>query len=87
MAESKVTTVVSLNGKNYPTWKVQCKMALMKDGLWEIVTKKEVAPEKTNTNKYTKFIARKDRVLAKIVLTVDLTLLYLIREPDSPVTV
>ena len=23
-----------LNGNNYATWKTQCKMALMKDGLW-----------------------------------------------------
>ena len=87
MAESKVTTVVPLNGTNYPTWKVQCKMALMKDGLWEIVTEKEVAPEDTTTNEYTKFIARRNRALATIVLTVDPTLLYLIGEPDSPVTV
>ena len=62
MAESKVTTVVvPLNGTNYPTWRVQCKMVLMKDELWEFVTEKEVAPENTTTNKYAKFIARKNR--------------------------
>ena len=34
---SKTVTVVPLNGANYPMWKVQCRMALMKDGLWNIV--------------------------------------------------
>ena len=32
-SESKTVTVVPLNGANYPTWKVQCRMTLMKDGL------------------------------------------------------
>ena len=31
-----------LDGKNYPTWKVQCRMALMKDGSWGIVNGTEV---------------------------------------------
>ena len=33
MAESKSVTVVPLNGSNYETWKVQCRMVLVKDGL------------------------------------------------------
>ena len=38
MAESKGTVmVVPLNGSNYVTWKIQCKMALIKEGLWKIV--------------------------------------------------
>ena len=44
MAESKTVTVVPLNSKNYSTWKIQCKMALMKEGLWRIVNGTEVAP-------------------------------------------
>ena len=47
MVESKIATaIVPLNGTNYPTWKIQCKMALMKEGLWKImiVTGEEVAP-------------------------------------------
>lgn len=40
MAELK-TAIVPLTGKNYPTWKVQCKMALMKDSLWGIVAGSE----------------------------------------------
>jgi hypothetical protein len=89
MAESKsAATIVPLNGTNYPTWKVQCKMALMMDDLWNIVNEKKVAPEDNTTNEYTKFMTMSNRALATIVLTIDPTLLYLIgEEPDSPVTV
>ena len=39
MTESKITTaVVSLNGTNYSTRKIQCKIALLKEGLGKIVT-------------------------------------------------
>jgi len=58
MAETK-TAIVPLTGVNYPTWKVQCKMSLMKDGLWGIVDRSEAAPEETN-NGYSKFVARKN---------------------------
>ena len=85
--ESKVTTVVPLSGTNHSTWKVQCKMALIREGLWDIVTKKEVAPADETTKQYADFMARYNRALATIVLTVDPTLLYLLEEPDSPVTV
>ena len=37
MAEIKTVTV-PLNGKNYLTWKVQCRMALMKESVWDIVS-------------------------------------------------
>ena len=36
MAEVRSSVIVPLKGKNYPTWKVQCRMALVKDGLWEL---------------------------------------------------
>jgi hypothetical protein len=38
MAESKSVAVIPLNSMNYSTWKIQCKMALIKDGLWGIVS-------------------------------------------------
>lgn len=44
MAESKTVAVVPLNSSNYSTWKIQCKMALIKDGLWGIVYGTETAP-------------------------------------------
>ena len=75
MAESKIAAaVVPLNGTNYPTWKIQCKMALMKEGLWRIVSGEEVAPT-GNAAKQSKFAARRDRALANIVLSVDTSLL------------
>ena len=88
MAESKIATaVVPLNGTNYPTWKIQCKMVLMKEGLWKIVTGEEVAPTGQNAAEQSKFAARKDRALASIVLSVDTSLLYLINDPRDPAVV
>lgn len=82
MAEIK-TAIVPLDGKNYPTWKVQCRMALMKDSLWGIVSGTEEAPEE-NGDARKKFMARRDRALAIIVLAVDTSLLYLLGDPEDP---
>ena len=79
MAELK-TAIVPLNRKNYPTWKVQCKMALMKDSLWGIVSGTETLARDANADTRKKFESRKDRVLAIIVLAVDPSLLYSDRE-------
>ncbi len=70
MAESKTVTLVPLNGSNYGTWKVQCRMALVKDGLWSIVSGSETAPASTEAEKYAKFVSRRDKALAiNIVLS------------------
>jgi len=87
MAEMKTVTIVPLIGSNYPTWKVQCRMALMKDGLWGIVNESKRHPEETQADKYAKFVARRDHALAIIVLAVDPSLLYLLGDPNDPVTV
>ena len=87
MAESKSVTIVPLNDTNYPTWKVQCRMALMKDGLWNIVNGTEEPPARTDTERFAKFVACRDRALAIIVLSIGTTLLYLIGEPEDPITV
>ena len=87
-SESKTVTVIPLNGSNYATWKVQCRMALMKDGLWSIVDGSEACPDSTTeVDKYTKFVGRRDRALAIIVLSVDPALLYLIGDPEDPTKV
>ena len=86
-SELRTVAIVPLNGKNYPTWKVQCKMALMRDGLWDIVSGKENVPTEEEAAKYSKFMARRDRTLATMVLSIDPSLLYLIGEPDDPSTV
>ena len=87
MAESRTVAVVPLNGSNYPTWKVQCRMALMKDGLWNIVNGIETAPPASDADRRAKFATRRDRALAIIVLSVEPSLLYLIGDPEDPITV
>lgn len=81
MADVK-TLIVPLNGKNYATWKVQCRMALIKDSLWGIVSGTETAREE-DAEARKRFIARRDRALAVIVLAVDPSLLYLIGDPED----
>ena len=83
MAESKTVAVTPLNGSNYTTWKVHCKMALMREGLWGIVAGTEVAPGEGEDG-HGKFVSRRDKALAIVVLSVDPTLLYLIGEPTDP---
>uniref|UniRef100_A0A0K2VH34 DUF4219 domain-containing protein n=1 Tax=Lepeophtheirus salmonis TaxID=72036 RepID=A0A0K2VH34_LEPSM len=48
-------SIVPLKGSNYPTWKIQCRMALMKDDLWKIVTGKQTET-KTTAEKITEDI-------------------------------
>ena len=80
--------VVPLNGSNYATWKIQCRMALIKDGLWSIVNGTEEAPgEDAAAERRTKFAARKDRALATIVLSVEPSLLYLLGDLQDPIQV
>ena len=71
-----------LVGKNYPTWKVQMQMVLMKMGVWRIVDGTEVAPN--DDVGLRKFNERKDKALATIVLGVKTNLLYLLGEPKDP---
>ena len=87
MAESmRLAAVVPLNGKNYPTWKIQCRMALMKEGLWSIVSEEETEPQSGRTE-IAKFRSRRDKALATIVLSVDIALLYLIGNSEHPAAV
>ena len=66
---------------------VQCRMALMRDGVWGIVTKTEAAPSEDEVDKLAKFVARRDRALATIVLSVEPSLLYLLGDPQDPAVV
>ena len=84
--ESRTVSVVPLNGPNYLMWKVQCWMALMKDGLWGIVNGTENIPTDDGERR-AKFLAWRDRALATIVLSVDPSLLYLIGDPEDPIAV
>jgi hypothetical protein len=58
-------------------------MALLRDGLWDIVSNTELVPDQTDAGKYSNYMARKYRALATIVLSLDPSLLYLIGDPDD----
>ena len=79
MAESKIA-IVPLTGANFPTWKIQCKMSLIKDGLKQYLQRSMVRTLST-------YISRKNRALAIIVLSIDPTLLYLLADPTDPTAV
>ena len=83
MAE-KNSGIAPLVGSNYATWKVHCKMALMKEGLWSITNGSETDPGSADTDKQAKFVERRDRALAIIVLAVHPSLLYLLGDPQNP---
>ena len=61
-------------------------MALIKEGLWNIVTANKNAPE--NLGEQAKYLSRRDRALVTIVLPMDPTLLYLLgSDPENPAVV
>ena len=84
----KSVLIIPLKGSNsLATWKLQCCMVLMKEELWSIVNGTEQAPVGREEEKLAKLIARKDQAVALIVLSVEPSLLYLVGDPDEPVTV
>ena len=70
------SAVVPLTGTNFSTWKIQCRMMLMKLGVWRIVDGTEEPPNEVEHVAYRKFLERKDKALATIVLAVSPSLLY-----------
>ena len=84
MASSRVLAIAVLKGENNSTLRVQCRMALLKDGLWNILMGTEPKPETDDVEKRAKFQGRKDKALTTIVLAVDVSLLYLLGEPEDP---
>lgn len=85
MIDIRLVAVVPLKGAHYPTWKVRCRMVLMKEGLRRIVTGEETAPLSDSESELEKFASRRDRALATIVLAVDPSLLYPVGTPEDPV--
>lgn len=82
MATFKVMTVTPLDGRNYRTWRVQCQMALMREGLWGLISGGEVEPDEAERR--VAYAARRDKALATIVLSVETSLLYLLGDPVDP---
>ena len=62
-------------------------MALVRDGLWELVDGSETLADDANAETTSKFNKRRDRALAIIVLSIDPSLLYLLGDPKDPVVV
>ena len=63
-------------------------MALVKEGLWSIVSETENPPaDDAADDIVAKYRSRKDRALATIVLSIEPALLYLIGNPTEPVVV
>lgn len=81
------SSIVLLNGKNYSTWRIQVKMALMKEGLWTLVTGMETPPDQSNAAQYEKYALRTHKALATIVLALDTSLLYIVGEEEDPALV
>ena len=79
MADVKFSGMIPLNDSNYPTWKIQVRMALMKDGLWNIVNGKESTPGNDHADQE-KFMTRRDK--AQIILSIQPSLLYLLGDPE-----
>jgi len=86
-SERKSISIVPLNGSNYPTWKIQRRMALMKDGLWSLVDRTEVVPPQAEVEKYAKYVTKKNKALAIVVLSIEPSLLYLLGDPQDSVIV
>lgn len=86
MADARAISIVPLKSTNYKTWKVQCRMALVREGLWGIVAGTEACPDATDSrDRYTKYMVRRDQALATIVLAIDPSLLCLIgADADDP---
>ena len=88
MATSSSTgELIKLNGDKYPAWKLQVRMALIRDDLWDIVNGSEAAPDASaSADVKKKFKTRSNKALSTIVLSMKPKLHYLIgREPEDPV--
>ena len=86
--EATRVLIKPLNGANYATWKVQCKMALVREGLWSIVNETEAVPANDENGQVMKYRLRRDRALATIVLSMEPSLLYLLGpDPEDPAEV
>ena len=78
------SSVVLLTETNFPTWKIQMRMILMKLGVWRIVEGREMEPDEDDVAAVRKYLDRRDKALANIVLGVSTNLLYLIPNPKDP---
>ena len=79
--------VTQLNRGNYATWRVQMKMYLISQDLWSYVDGSATVPNSTEVNEHRKYVIKRDKCLASIVLSVESNHLYLLGDPTDPVKV
>ena len=67
---SSTSKLTKLNGENYPAWKLQLRMALIQDDLWDIVSGPEKATEgdSATADALKKFKNCSNKALSMIVL-------------------
>ena len=89
MATNTASELIKLNSENYASWKLQLRMALIRDDLWDIVNGTEEKPNDAASDEdKKKFKTRSNKALSMIVLSMKPELHYLVgREPEDPVTV
>lgn len=59
-------------------------MALVREGLWKFVDGTQPVVREGEEG-YAKYVEKRDHALAIVVLSVDLSLLYVLGKPDDPV--
>eukprot|EP00794_Sanderia_malayensis_P003829 gene3829-4362_t len=62
-------------------------MALMKNSLWSFIDGTETVPPRTEVERHAKYVTKKNRALAIVVLSIEPCLLYLLGDPQDPVVV
>ena len=86
-------SLVSLNDKNYNTWKVQVRMHLIRENLYGFIDGSETEPvtesppSSSQEAELCKFRQRRDKAFASIVLVIDPKVLYLLGDPQDPAVV
>ena len=83
----KKSHIISLNERNFPTWKVQMKIHLISLELCNIIQEVETAPDDVSSSEFRKFSNRRNKALATVVVAVEPKLFHLLGDPTDPVEV
>ena len=69
-----------LKGENYLSWKRQCRLILIRDGLWNIVNGGETAPASRSSDELkAAYKTRREKAAATIGLAILPSLMYVIK--------
>ena len=88
MSSDIKSQIVPLNEKNYPTWKLQMRMMLLRDNLLSLVdgTEPPLAQDASAADR-SNFVKRQNKALANLVLSIEPQLLYIVGDPTDPAEV